>query len=161
MRRPALALLLASVALSACAEPSSLLEPEGPQFSGAPVRETITFAATALCGPDTGEHIAFGGVIENQVHETTDARGKVHRHRIFRARGMTGTGVSTGTAYDVIGGAEMFSWQFDEQGQLRILIHQGTLVFATADHQIIARHIIRTVPGRETLNTWVCRRVAD
>lgn len=161
MKRSAFPVLLALIGLSACGDRHpQLLEPEGPLFSGAPTRETIPFSATALCAPHTGENIAFRGTIENQVHETTDARGKVHRHRIFRARGMTGTGVISGTQYEVIGGAEMFTWQYNEDGSLRILIHQGNLVFQAEDHKIIAHHTIRQVPGQEqTLNTWTCRRV--
>jgi hypothetical protein len=158
---PLLALTL--VGMVACSETAGplALEPENALFSSAPTRTTMNFRAVAGCSNDTGENIAFGGIIENQLHETRDARGKVHRHRIFRARGMTGTGVESGTHYEVIGGAEMFSWQFDEAGTQRILIHQGNLVFQAEDHKVIAHHTIRQVPGQEeTLNFWTCRRVA-
>jgi hypothetical protein len=162
MRRSASLLVFAALALPACSDqPASVLEPVTPAFSRAPDRQTISFAATAQCGPDTGENIAFGGTIENQVHEMTDATGKIHRHRVFRTRGMTGTGVVSGTQYNVVGGAEMFSWQFDGDGNQRILIHEGTLVFQTSDHRIVARHVIRNVPGQDgVLNTWACQRVS-
>jgi len=161
VNRTASLLLLATIAFTACADPvTPTADAYEPAFSGAPDRQEMSFSATALCGSDTGENIAFGGLIINQVHETLDAQGKRHRHRVFTAGSMTGTGVLSGTHYDVRGGAEMFAWQYDADGAVRILIHQGTLVFAAEDHQIIARHVIRNTPGPQpTINTWNCRRV--
>lgn len=156
-------LALTVVGAIACSETTGTLplEPDNASFSGAPTRTSIDFSAVAGCRNDTGENIAFGGRIENQVHETKDAQGKVHRHRIFRAKGMTGTGVDSGTHYEVIGGAEMFTWQYDAGGALRILIHQGNLVFQAENQKIIAHHTIRRVPGQEeTVNVWTCRQVA-
>jgi hypothetical protein len=162
MKRTASLVLLVTAGVAACADPvTSTPDSIEPAFAGAPVRQEMQFSATALCGPDTGENIAFGGWIINQTHETRDARGKRHAHRVFTAGSMTGTGALSGTQYDVRGGAEMFSWQYDANGAVRILIHQGTLVFAAEDHQIIARHVIRNTPGPQaTINTWSCQRVA-
>lgn len=135
------------------------------------VIEEIPFSAIAVIGYCHGENIAFGGLIQNRVSKTTDTNGQVHYTRSFSARGMTGTGVITGTEYDIIGGAEMFAIKnpvFNAQGMLNIpeslaesdiLIHQGTLVFQsrTNGSKVVARHIIRKVPGKEEyVNKWVC-----
>lgn len=133
--------------------------------------EEILFSATALIEHCHGEDISFTGTIENRVSKTTDARGVVHYTRSFRAKGMVGTGVTSGTVYDVIGGAEMFAIQdavLNANGSLNlsrsiaesdIVIHQGTLVFQsrTDGSRVVARHIIRKVPGSDTtINKWIC-----
>lgn len=139
--------------------------------SSTTIIEEIPFSATAVIAHCHGENIAFGGIIQNRVSKTTDANGQVHYTRSFSARGMTGTGVITGTEYYIIGGAEMFAIKnpvFNAQGMLNIpgslaesdiLIHQGTLVFQSSidGSKIVARHIIRKVPGKdEYVNKWVC-----
>lgn len=138
--------------------------------SGTVIQE-IPFSAVAAIGYCHGENIAFGGMIQNRVSKTTDANEQVHYTRSFTARGMTGTGTVHGTVYDVIGGAEMFAVKnpvftatgmLDVSGSLAqsdILIHQGTLVFQsrTDGSRVVARHIIRKVPGKnEYVNKWVC-----
>lgn len=139
--------------------------------SSATTIEEISFSAVAMISGCHGENIAFTGIIQNRESKTTDATGQVHYTRSFRTRGMTGTGTATETEYTVIGGAEMFSIKnpvYNEQGMLsipgslsesEILIHQGTLVFqSTIDgSKVIARHIIRKVPGKEEwINKWEC-----
>ncbi len=114
------------------------------------------------------ENIRFGGMIENKVHVSTNDNGN-HYSRQFVAKGMTGIGVITGDVYTVIGGSEMFSIKnavFNQNGSLNlllslsasdILIHQGTLVFESDSRKIVARHVIRKVPGREEIiNEWIC-----
>lgn len=138
--------------------------------SGAVIEE-IGFAAIAMISKCHGENIAFSGIIQNRVSKTTDANGQVHYSRSFRTRGLTGTGMTTGTEYDVIGGAEMFAIKnpvFNAQGMLDIagslaesdiLIHQGTLVFQsrTDGSRVVARHIIRKVPGKDDyVSKWEC-----
>jgi len=133
--------------------------------------EEIFFSATALIEHCHGENISFSGTIENRVSKNLDARGVVHYTRSFRAKGMVGTGVTSGTVYDVIGGAEMFAIQdavLNANGSLNlprsiaesdIVIHQGTLVFQsrTDGSRVVARHIIRKVPGSDTIiNEWKC-----
>lgn len=133
--------------------------------------EEIVFSATALIEHCHGENISFTGTIENRVSKTIDGRGVVHYTRSFRAKGMTGTGVITGIEYDIIGGAEMFAIQgaiLNPDGTLNlsrsiaesdIVIHQGTLVFQsrTDGSRVVARHIIRKVPGSDTtVNKWIC-----
>lgn len=139
--------------------------------SSATTIEEISFSAVAMISACHGENIAFTGIIQNRVSKTTDATGQVHYTRSFRTRGMTGTGTVTGTTYDVIGGAEMFAIKnpvFNAQGMLNIpgslgeseiFIHQGTLVFRsrTDGSKVVARHIIRKVPGKEeVISKWVC-----
>lgn len=131
----------------------------------------IQFTAVALIEDCHGENIRFTGTIENRVAKTTDARGVVHYTRSFRTKGMTGIGLLSGTEYDVIGGAEMFAIKdavLNPDGGLNlsgsiaesdIVIHQGTLVFQsrTDGSRVVARHIIRKVPGSDiTINEWKC-----
>lgn len=114
------------------------------------------------------ENIRFEGMIENREHVVTTNNGN-HYSRQFVARGLTGIGVLSGDTYTVIGGSEMFSVKnvvFNQNGSLNlplslsssdIVIHQGTLVFESDRRKIVARHVIRKVPGREeTINQWIC-----
>lgn len=132
---------------------------------------TISFTATALIEYCHGEDIRFTGTIENRVSQSRDARGVVHYTRSFRTKGMTGTGLISGDEYDVLGGAEMFAIQdavLNPDGSLNlsrsiaesdIVIHQGTLVFRNREDgsQVVARHVIRKVPGKDaTVNEWRC-----
>ena len=137
-------------------------------------RTTITqttFTATAAIGYCHGENIVFTGIIENKINTTIDGKGVVHYTRHWVVKGLTGTGVVTGTIYDVIGGAEMFSIKdavLNSNGTLNlpaslsesdIVIHEGTVVFVsrTDGTRVVARHIIRKVPGQDTIvNQWVC-----
>ena len=130
----------------------------------------ITFRATAEIESCHGENIQFTGIIQNRVSKTIDARGVVHYTRSFITRGMTGTGVNSGKEYDVLGGAEMFAIKdavLNEDGSLNltksiaesdIVIHQGTLVFRSRvdGSKVVARHVIRKVPGQKTVSEWRC-----
>lgn len=84
---------------------------------------------------------------------------------------MTGIGLITGAEYDVLGGAEMFAIKdavLNANGTLNlgesiaesdIVIHQGTLVFVNREDgsKVVARHIIKKIPGSETtVNEWRC-----
>lgn len=137
--------------------------------SGITVTE-ITFTATALINDCFGENIRFTGIIENHEKVTTAPDGSNHYTRHFVAKGMTGTGLETGTIYDVVGGAEMFSIRnaVFTNGSLNlgrsltesdIVIHRGTLVFVsrTDGTRVVARHDIQKVPGAGLLhNEWHC-----
>ena len=146
-------------------EASSRAESNGTSF------EEFTFTATALIEHCHGENILFTGIIQNRVSKTTDARGVVHYTRSFTTRGMTGTGIPSGTKYDVLGGAEMFAIKdavLNANGSLDlsesiaesdIVIHQGTLVFRSRldGSKVVARHVIRKTPGSNTIvNEWKC-----
>lgn len=130
----------------------------------------MEFTAVAQIQYCHGEDIRFTGTIENRVSKTADARGVIHYTRSFRTKGMTGMGLISGDKYDVLGGAEMFAVQdavLNPDGTLNlagslaesdIVIHQGTLVFRNREDgsQVVARHVIRKVPGRETISEWRC-----
>lgn len=131
----------------------------------------IPFTATAAIAYCYGENIVVRGIIENKVNTTVDGNGVVHYTRHWTAKGLVGRGAITGTIFDVVGGAEMFSVKdavLNPNGTLNIpgslaqsdvFIHEGTfvLVSRTDGSRIVARHIIRKVPGRDTIvNHWVC-----
>lgn len=130
----------------------------------------ITFTATALINDCFGENIRFTGIIENHEKVTTTPNGSNHYTRHFVVKGMTGTGLETGTLFDVVGGAEMFSIKdavftngsLNLGGSLTesdIVIHRGTLVFVsrTDGTRVVARHDIQKVPGAGLLqNVWHC-----
>lgn len=131
----------------------------------------MQFTAVALIEYCHGENIRFTGTIQNKVTSNTDATGTVHYTRSFRTKGMRGTGLTYGTEYDVLGGAEMFAVKdavllpdgtLNLPGSLAesdIVIHQGTLVFRSREDgsKVVARHVIRKVPGKDTIvNEWRC-----
>lgn len=133
--------------------------------------EEIVFTAVALIEHCHGENIRFTGTIQNRITKTTDSQGGIHYTRSFRTRGMTGIGLITGAEYDVLGGAEMFAIKdavLNANGTLNlgesiaesdIVIHQGTLVFVNREDgsKVVARHIIKKIPGSETtVNEWRC-----
>jgi hypothetical protein len=137
----------------------------------ATIIRTVNFNAVALIGYCYGENIAFGGVIEEKVHKSTNKNGTVIYVRSFNAKGMTGTGVVTGETFTVIGGNEMFAIKNPVMGPVYpnlpasmmesdILIHQGTLVFQSdwdSKKKVVARHVMRVTPGpREGVNKWLC-----
>ena len=136
----------------------------------------ITFTATAMISYCWGENILFSGIIENHVQTTVTENGN-HYSRHFTTKGMTAIGVDaqgnpTGTMYNVIGGAEMFSIKdavfnpttgaLNLAGSLTesdIVIHRGTLVFENVEtgEKVIARHDIQNVPGQGIKqNRWLC-----
>lgn len=123
------------------------------------------FFARAACANDIGYDIHFGGprVLVEHVSPkgitrsfgTQDFRGWLVPVTAANYQQLTPT-------FEVLGGAEMFNIKPDENGVLQTRIHQGTLVFAAMDgsYKVIARHIIRNVPGQSTgVNTWQCRLV--
>jgi hypothetical protein len=131
----------------------------------------IPFTATAAIAYCYGENIVVTGIIENKVNSTVDGNGVIHYTRHWTVKGLIGRGTLTGTVFDVVGGAEMFSVKdavLNPNGTLNIsgslaqsdvFIHQGTIVLVsrTDGSRIVARHIIRKVPGRDTIvNHWVC-----
>ncbi|MEX2233879.1 MAG: hypothetical protein WD824_17065 [Cyclobacteriaceae bacterium] len=140
--------------------------------SGTSITE-VQFTATAMIAYCYGENITFTGTIQNRVTTTTDAEGVIHYSRSFNTRGLTAIGTTSGTEYDVVGGAEMFAIKDAvlSSGSLNlgaslsesdIVIHQGTLVFEnqTDGSRIVARHIIRKVPGQDAvINKWECQGI--
>jgi hypothetical protein len=160
----------------------------GHNESGGVLVESICFKAIALvagCKEGVTENIEFTGIIENRV-KATQANGSTNYIRHFTVKGLTGRGTMgtslaptsaplcsrmassyTGTQYEVVGGAEMFSIHYSGAGAIpvatgsnvNVYIHQGTLVFVntTTGERIVARHIIRRVPGQDGLvSMWTC-----
>lgn len=172
------AIIVLSASLNACKKDISSVSAVLPEettalavSSNRTIITQITFTATAAIAYCHGENIIFTGTIENKVNTTVDNNGIVHYTRHWIVKGLTGTGVSTGTIYDVTGGAEMFSVKnavLNSNGTLNlpssltesdIVIHEGTVVFVsrTDRSRVVARHVIRKVPGSDTiLNEWIC-----
>ena len=74
----------------------------------------------------------------------------------------TSTDRSVAPFFQVLGCAEMYNGKGDESGVLRVRIQEGTLVFAALDgsYEVVARHVIRHVPGQTaTISQWNCRIV--
>ena len=150
--------------------------------------ESVCFKAIALvagCKEGVTENIEFTGTIENRVNSTQSGNGNTNYTRHFVVKGLTGKGTMggtltpttgpvcartavggyTGTTYEVIGGAEMFSIHYTGTGAVpsvsgsNVYIHQGTLVFenTVTKERIVARHIIRKTPGQDaSVNIWTC-----
>lgn len=149
--------------------------------------ESICFKAIALvagCKEGVTENIEFTGIIENKVQSTQTGSGNTNYTRHFVVKGLTGKGTMgttltpatgpvcsrtakggyTGTTYEVIGGAEMFSIHYTGTGAVpsvagsNIYIHQGTLVFenTVTKERIVARHTIRKTPGQDLVSMWTC-----
>lgn len=154
-------------------QPNSSLSAASEQAASANsiTMNTVPFTATAMIASCHGENIMFSGMIENRVKKTMSASGKSHFFRQFTVKGLTGIGLTTGTVYDVVGGAEMFSIKdpvYNADGSLNlpaslresdIVIHRGTLVFVSREDgsRVVARHIITKVPGQGLkTNTWDC-----
>ena len=117
------------------------------------VHFTAAFTATALCGTAIGR-IQFTGTIEGVDHTTIDEQGETHRTRQFRVRGLTATNLDFGTTYDVIGGAEMLTWQTQlgqTPGVASKSFHAGTLVFQPTNGgpNVIAHHTIQYVENAQ------------
>lgn len=124
------------------------------------------FGATAMCGPEIGR-IAFSGTITGVDHTTVDANGETHRTRQFRVKGLTGQNLDHPITYNVIGGAEMLTWN-TQIGQvpgnpLRSM-HAGTLVFdpVGGGSKVVAHHAIRFVQNARgelvvDFHEWRCR----
>jgi hypothetical protein len=155
---------------------SSEIQPEASDALSASSNTSITettFTATAQVAYCYGENISFTGTIQNRVTKNTDASGEVHFTRSFYTKDMSAKGVVSQTEFDVLGGAEMFavkdavlpSGSLDLSKSLvesDIVIHEGTLVFQNREDGsiVVARHIIRKVPGQEVpVNQWECRGI--
>jgi hypothetical protein len=167
--------LFVGILLASCQKQAQEREPEQVPATARLATGTQVTVNEIPFGPVTtnfvntcSENIRFSGMIENRQHVTTTDAGN-HYSRQFVAKGMTGVGVLTGDTYSVVGGSEMFSIKdavFNANGTLNltgslsqsdVVIHQGTLVFESATQKIVARHIIRKVPGTdEIVNEWVC-----
>jgi hypothetical protein len=159
---------LAALALSACeAGPVQPLAPNQPSLSQSTTTHFSTsFQATAMCAAEIG-HIRFSGTIRGVDHTTVDANGETHRTRQFRVRGLTGVNLNDGTEYDVIGGAEMLTWN-TQIGQVPGVagksIHSGTLVFdpVGGGSKVVAHHAIRFVQNASgelvvDFHEWRCQ----
>lgn len=173
--RVLLIVFLLAISTAACTDQTEDIQPTSTlsmdASSNSMTTNEITFTAVAMISWCHGEDIRFTGVIENKVKKSMSASGNTHFIRQFTVKGMTGTGLTTGTIYDVAGGAEMFSIKnpvYNPDGSLNlaasisesdIVIHRGTLVFVsrTDGSRVIARHLITKVPGAGLKeNTWDC-----
>ncbi len=152
------------VVLTACTDlpPATAPAHEAPSFSSGASHVEDTFFATAMCAPAIGYNIRFGGprVLVRHVTGTRDTTFMFRTHA-FQGWRLPET-VFDGTTVDfsVRGGAEMFNIKRAEDGTLEVRIHEGTLIFQSisGDDMVIARHVIRTVPGQSvTMNQWNCR----
>ncbi|HEU4720574.1 MAG TPA: hypothetical protein VFS59_04365 [Gemmatimonadaceae bacterium] len=146
--------------------PRAALSPSTPAFaSSAVTRTTAPFIARATCAADIGFDIWFGGTRELREHASSTSRSQSFVTKDFQGwltAVTTSTYQSVAPSFDVLGGAEMFNWKPDENGVLRVRIHEGTLVFAALDgsYKVVARHVIRNVPGQTTtISQWNCRIV--
>ena len=171
-KRTILPSLLAAIV--ACTDFSQPTEPSGPKAvapsdpalaSSAVTRTTAPFIARATCTADIGFDIWFGGTRELREHASATSRSQSFVTKDFAGwltPVTTANYQSVAPFFEVLGGAEMFNWKPDESGVLRVRIHEGTLVFATLDgsYKVVARHVIRNVPGQTaTISQWNCRIV--
>jgi hypothetical protein len=173
MRLSAVPVVAALLVLAACAEsPSAPLAPtDAPlaRVSGGSLTEHVTdqFFATATCGGDIGS-IRFGGtrvMVRRVVGNDTTLSFRVQDFVGWRFIGpVQSLYANEPVLYDVLGGAEMFNIKREgdaPNAPITVKIHNGTLVFVSRldGSKIVARHIIRDLPGTATpLNTWECRR---
>ncbi len=166
MPRTAFSAALALLVLTGCAgdratapSPTS----QAPAFSAGATHTEDTFFATAACAGDIGFNIRFGGprVLVRHVAGTDTTLS--FRTQEFQGWRLPETTLTQATVdFSVLGGAEMFNIKRDDDGTLKVRIHEGTLVFAALDgsFKVVARHIIRVVPGRgAVVNEWRCRIV--
>jgi hypothetical protein len=119
-----------------------------------------------MCGAEIGR-IRFTGLIEGVDHTTVDERGETHRTRQFRVKNLTATNLDSGTTYNVIGGAEMLTWNTQQghaPGVPAKSIHAGTLVFQPTDGgpNVIAHHSIRYIENAQgevvlDFSSWRCQ----
>ena len=171
-KRFALPALLASivacgdVSRTAAPIPRAELSPGEPSFASSPVtRTTAPFIARATCTADIGFDIWFGGMRTLREHASSTSRSQSFITKDFHgwlSAVTTSNYQSVAPFFEVLGGAEMFNWKPDETGVLRVRIHEGTLVFAALDgsYKVVARHVIRDVPGQTaTISEWNCRIV--
>lgn len=163
--RPSIPLALAAALLAGCADVTQPRRDATAERFDAPsvaIRTTVSglFFARATCTSDIGHDIWFGG--QREMRESSSG-GSITRSFVVNdfqgwLTAVTASNYLTvAPDFEVLGGAEMFNIK---DGVTRI--HEGTLVFVALDgsHKIVARHIIRNVPGQETgVSTWQCRMV--
>lgn len=169
---PSLALSL--VVLAACGDVTRpalapadrlLAVPSAATASAGATHTEGLFFARAACASDIGFDIYFGGprvLVEHASPKgitrslgTQDVHGWLVPVTALDYQQFT-------PVFGVLGGAEMFNLKPDKNGVLQTRIHEGTLVFTAVDgsYKVIARHVIRNVPGQSTgVNTWQCRIV--
>jgi hypothetical protein len=171
-KRTILPALLAAIA--ACGDVSqptmptdrAMLGPSQPSLAWSAVtRTTAPFIARATCTADIGFDIWFGGMRELRDHSSSTSRSQSFVTKDFSGwltAVTTSTYQSVAPTFEVLGGAEIFNFKLDENGVLAVRIHEGTLVFAALDgsYKVVARHVIRNVPGQDaTISQWNCRIV--
>ncbi|MBA2291034.1 MAG: hypothetical protein H0W15_01115 [Gemmatimonadales bacterium] len=154
---------LAILVLTACADVSPPTAPAigAPSFSGGATHVAGSFFAVAACQADIGYNIRFGGprVLVRHV-AGTDTTLSFGTQELEGWRLPETTFDQTTVDFTVLGGAEIFNIKRDADGTLQVRIHQGTLVFRslTGNFTVIARHVIRIVPGQDApVNQWNCR----
>ncbi|MEO5824654.1 MAG: hypothetical protein ABIR59_02100 [Gemmatimonadales bacterium] len=154
---------LAILVLTACSDVSPPTAPPTvePAFSGAATRVEGTFFGVASCQADIGYNIRFGGprVLVRHV-SGTDTTLSFGTQDFIGWRLPETTFDQTTVDFTVLGGAEMFNVKREPDGTLQVRIHEGTLIFrsVTGNYTVIARHVIRIVPGQDDpVNQWSCR----
>lgn len=156
-------LIVTVLILTACADLTRPVAPEigAPSFSAAAEHLAGSFFAVAACNADIGYDIQFGGPRVLVRHVAGSDTTLSFRTQDFQGWTLPETVFDQTTVdFEVLGGAEMFNIKREPGGALEIRIHEGTLVFSSiaGDHTVIARHVIRTIPGNgPTVNQWNCR----
>ncbi len=150
--------------LSACGEATRpVAGPSDAPLAARATHTADTFFATAACAADIGFDIRFGGprVLVRHVAGTDTTLS--FRTQEFQGWRLPETTFNQSTVdFTVLGAAEIFNIKRDESGALQVRIHEGTLVFEALDgsYKVVARHIIRFVPGQGLMaNEWRCRIV--
>lgn len=166
-------LVLSILSVAACSEVTqpaigpdrSLVAPRAVSTSGGATHTEGLFFARAACASDIGFDIYFGGPRVLVQHVSPRSITRSFGTQEFRGWLTPVTAANyqqVAPTFEVLGGAEMFNLKPDENGVLQTRVHEGTLVFSALDgsYRVIARHIIRNVPGQSTgVSTWECRIV--
>jgi hypothetical protein len=144
-----------------------------PNADGSGNGNTVTempFTATLLIAYCWGENVRISGTIVNHQKTVSTPNGN-HFTRHWTVKGLTGVGLTSGDAYIVTGGAEMFSVKdavLNPNGTLNltaslmesdILIHKGQIMLQNTrtGKKVLARHDIQLVPGKGLMhNRWLC-----
>jgi hypothetical protein len=120
-----------------------------------------------------GENIRLYGTIEGKINRVVDGKGVEHFIRQWTIKGLAGQGwigpaiggTSTGTNYDIVGGAEMFvilnpgPFPSNPYNSGKLFIHHGTLVLVNTDtgERLVIKHVINKNPGTgEVTSEWLC-----
>lgn len=150
---------------AACADvtPPTATAPGAPLLASAAGHFEGPFFAVATCQADIGYAIRFGGPRVMVRHVSGTDTTLSFRTQEFQGWQLPETTFDQTTVdFDVLGGAEMFNIKREADGTLEVRIHEGTLVFRSlaGGFRVIARHVIRTVPGQSgTINQWNCAAV--